>query len=147
MAVTRGRPPFTWTEEIEQEIFRRISSGETVMHICGNDRDSFLPSETTFYARLAADKDFAEEYIRAREAQAHHETDEIKLIADEATPENYNVARLKIDARKWRASKMAPKVYGDRLDLTNSDSTLASKTDKQLMAELAALKAKLGQDE
>jgi hypothetical protein len=45
---------------------------------------------------------------------------EIKAIADNATNEDYNVARLKIDSRKWRASKLAPKVYGERqeVDLT-----------------------------
>lgn len=141
MAVSPGRPSFKWTEEIEQEIFRRISSGETVMQICGPDRDDFLPSEATFYKRVGSDQEFLKEYLRAREAQAHHENDEIKVIADEATPENYKVARLKIDARKWRASKMAAKYYGDKLDLTNSDNSLSSMTTEQLQARLAALRA------
>jgi hypothetical protein len=105
---------FKWTPEIEAEIFSRLASGETVMQICGPDRDDFLPGERTFYKRLSEDAEFAQEYARAREAQAHHEADEIKGLADAATPENVHVARLQIDARKWRASKMAPKVYGDK---------------------------------
>lgn len=116
----RGKPAFKWTDDISSEILQRIASGETVMEICGPDRDGFLPSETTFYKRLAEDAEYAAEYARAREAQAHHEADEIRKIADLATPEDYNVARLRIDARKWRASKMAPKVYGDKLDLNHS---------------------------
>lgn len=115
----RGKPAFKWTDDISTEILTRIASGETVMEICGPHRDSFLPSETTFYKRLAEDAEYAAEYARAREAQAHHEADEIRKIADTATPEDYNVARLRIDARKWRASKMAPKVYGDKLDLNH----------------------------
>jgi hypothetical protein len=105
---------FQWTPEIEAEIFSRLASGETIMQICGVDRDDFLPGERTFYKRLAEDAEFAQEYARAREAQAHHEADEIKGLADAATAETVHVARLQIDARKWRASKMAPKVYGDK---------------------------------
>lgn len=112
-----GAPEFKWTEDAEQEILSRIMSGETVTEICGAGRDDFLPGERTFYKRLANDPVFAQEYARAREAQGHREADEIRKIADAATPENVHVARLQIDARKWRASKMAPKVYGDKLEL------------------------------
>ena len=88
--------------------------GESIMEICGVDRDDFLPSETTFYKRLSLDPEFAQEYARARVAQGHREADEIRTIADNATNEDVQIARLRIDARKWRASKMAPKVYGEK---------------------------------
>lgn len=113
------RPPFAWNADIEQEVLDRIASGESVVQFLGVDRDSFLPSETTLYKRVQEDEEFAGRYARAREAQAHHEADEIRQIADLATPENVNVARLQIDARKWRASKLAPKHYGDKLDLNH----------------------------
>lgn len=113
-----GAPAFAWTADIEDEILTRIMHGESVMEICGVDRDDFLPSETTFYKRLSSDAAFAEKYARAREAQAHREADEIRAIADMATPEDVQVARLRIDARKWRASKMAPKVYGDKTEIS-----------------------------
>lgn len=118
---------FNWTPEIEQEIFDRMTGGEALSDICGTNRDEWLPSERTFYRRLSSDENFWQEYARAREAQAHREADEIRSIADAATPEDYNVARLKIDARKWRASKMAPKKYGDRLDVSSSDGTMTPK--------------------
>jgi Bacteriophage Sf6, terminase small subunit-like len=41
-------------------------------------------------------------------------TDEIVEIADNATPQDAHVARLKVDARKWVAAKLLPKKYGDR---------------------------------
>ena len=113
----KGAPPFNWTKEIEAEIFTRIICGESLSAICGVDRDDFLPSERLVYKRLTSDSDFMQEYLRAREAQAHRESDEIKAIADAATPEDVAVARLKMDARKWRASKMAAKYYGDKLDI------------------------------
>lgn len=111
---------FKWTKDIEDEIFGRMIGGEGVVVICAPDRDAFLPSERTFYKRLTEDAEFAQRYARAREAQAHRETEEIRAIADAATPEDVQVARLRVDARKWRAAKLAPKVYGEKVDVEHS---------------------------
>lgn len=112
---------FKWTPEVEEEIFSRMIKGEGVVSILGPDKDDFLPSEATFYRRLqSGDTAFCEKYARAREAQAHREAEEIRQIADTATPENVHVARLRMDARKWRAGKLAPKVYGDKLEVNGS---------------------------
>lgn len=112
---------FKWTPEIEAEIFNRIAGGESVVDICGPGKDDWLPTDRTLYNRIANDPDFFQRYARAREAQGHREADEIKAIADAATAEDVHVARLKIDARKWRASKLAPKVYGDKLAIGGAD--------------------------
>jgi hypothetical protein len=111
---------FVWTEEIEDEIFDRMIGGEGISQILGLDREDFLPSERTFYKRASIDGDFAQKYARAREAQGHREAEEIKAIADAATPEDVQVARLRVDARKWRAGKLAPKVYGDKLEVSGA---------------------------
>lgn len=58
---------------------------------------------------------FENEYMRARELRADFQADEIVHIAD--TEPDAQVARNRIDARKWVASKMLPQQYGDRLDL------------------------------
>ncbi len=114
---------FKWTPEIEDEIFGRMVKGEAIVTILGQDKDDFLPSEATFYRRLqSGDAAFCEKYARAREAQAHREAEEIRQIADAATPENVHVARLRMDARKWRAGKLAPKVYGDKLEVSGTGS-------------------------
>jgi len=52
---------------------------------------------------------------RAREAQADKLFKECLEIADKATPENVNVARLQVDTRKWAAARLAPKKYGDHI--------------------------------
>lgn len=111
-----GAPPFAWTDEIETEVLTRIASGESAVRFLGPDRDDFLPSVTTLYKHVQESSDFADKYARAREAQAHHEAEQIIAIADAATAENVQVARLRIDARKWHASKLAPKSYGDKID-------------------------------
>ena len=53
-------------------------------------------------------------YVRARDGQAEKYADEIVEISDAATPQDAHVARLKVDSRKWVASKLLPKKYGDR---------------------------------
>jgi hypothetical protein len=106
---------YQWTKEAEEEILSGLMDGKGLGDICGPDRDDWLPSERTVYRRISEDPEFWHRYARAREVQAHRETEEIRAIADAATSEDYNVARLKIDARKWRASKLAPKVYGDKV--------------------------------
>ena len=36
-------------------------------------------------------------------------------ISDLATPEDVSVAKLRVDARKWYITKVAPKKYGDKV--------------------------------
>jgi len=52
---------------------------------------------------------------RAREAQADKYFKEIVEIADAATPETVNVARLRVDSRKFTVARLAPKKYGDHI--------------------------------
>lgn len=113
-----SRPPFEWTEDIETEILERIAKGEAIRSIC---EDDWLPSWPTFRKRLIDDEAFATRYARSRDAQADAIFDEVQDIADQATPESVAVDRLRIDVRKWRAGKLRPKVYGERLDLTHAN--------------------------
>jgi hypothetical protein len=66
--------------------------------------------------------EFRDQYARAREAQADKYADELVDIADEGKSEDANIIRLRMDARKWAASKLAPKKYGERLDLNHGGS-------------------------
>jgi len=52
---------------------------------------------------------------RAREAQADKYFQEIIEIAVAATPETVNVARLRVDSRKFTVARLAPKKYGDHI--------------------------------
>ncbi len=53
-------------------------------------------------------------------------------IAD--TDHDPNRARVRIDARKWVASKLAPKKYGERLDVSHSGNlNLTALSDQELM--------------
>jgi hypothetical protein len=83
-------------------------------------------SKGTLIAWLA---DYPDQYARAREAQADKFAEDIIAIADDGRNDTYtddkgNVvvdndviarSRLRVDARKWLASKMAPKKYGEKV--------------------------------
>jgi hypothetical protein len=60
---------------------------------------------------------------RAREEQADHCFQEIIDIADNATPETVNVARLRVDSRKFAVARLAPKKYGDHVEHEHSGSS------------------------
>jgi methionine synthase II (cobalamin-independent) len=105
----------TYTEETADEICQRIAAGESVLAISS---DSGMPSHTTIYKWLFNNPEFADKYARAREAQADVYAQQIVDIADAAT--DAGIARLQMDARKWAASKLAAKKYGDKLDLQHA---------------------------
>ena len=110
-----GRPS-KYTQAIANEICERLAAGESLLKIC---RDDHLPAESTI--RLWVDDDrkgFSAKYTRARRFQALHWAEEILTIGDEATREEYQGARLRVDTRKWLLSKVLPKVYGDRVTLS-----------------------------
>ena len=81
-----------------------------------------------------AKQEFRLHYAHAREAQADLLAAEILEIADDSSGdiitdkdgrtrldrEFVARARLRVDARKWLASKMAPKKYGDKIEHTSA---------------------------
>lgn len=133
--------PSAYTEEMADRICDAIIEGSALHKLC--EADDF-PSERTVYYWLDEHHEFLQKYARARELQQDREADNIVVIADEAT--DANIARLRIDARKWRAAKLAPKKYGDKLDLNHSGS-IERLTDEQLDARFAQLigKARAGE--
>lgn len=123
-----GRPS-SYTEELGLEICERLAHGEPLTKICKSDH---MPYVSTVYRWLLKEKSFCDIYARAREDQADTMADEIAVIADE-TPDTEPVLdkegniiemrlhsayvqwqKNRVDARKWVASKLKPKKYGDR---------------------------------
>lgn len=60
-----------------------------------------------------------DKYARARELQADAHADRIMELSEDVLEGkyDYNSARVAIDALKWAASKLRPKVYGDRIEV------------------------------
>jgi hypothetical protein len=106
-----GRPS-DYSDETADMICEAIASGGALYKMCQERKD--WPCEKTVYLWLDKYPYFLQKYARARERQADRRCDEIITIADEAT--DAGLARLRVDARKWQASKLAPKKYGDKLE-------------------------------
>lgn len=143
-----GRPS-KFTPALADEICKRLSAGESLRHIC---EDAKMPSQRTVFTWLANDSAFLQQYARAREAQADTLVEEILEIADDSTCDtetddkgnvrtNHEVvarSKLRIDTRKWLMSKLAPKKYGEKLDL-NVGGELKRESDEELIARMAAI--------
>lgn len=147
MSKKAGRPS-SFTDEVAQSICDRIAAGESLRTIC---LDADMPDKTTVLRWLGDDEreGFRTQYARARDLQADFYAESIVEIADEevtmirrskhthgAQPEDDDESndvevvfdptavarnRLRVDARKWYASKLAPKKYGDKMALTDGD--------------------------
>jgi hypothetical protein len=103
-----------FSQDIFDRICERIAEGESLREIC-EEKD--MPARVNFIRWLEKHEALRNQYARARELQADHEFDEIKAIADLASVDDVQVARLRVDTRKWRAGKLRPKVYGDKVDV------------------------------
>ena len=131
-----GRPT-KYSKAVADEICGRLASGETILRMC--ERDKNLPAETTVYRWLFEDgkEYFRENYERARAVQAERFAEELADIADDgrndwiesndpnnpgykANGEYVQRSRLRVDTRKWIASRLLPKKYGDKQELRHT---------------------------
>ena len=131
----------TFTVKLGHTICERIALGEPLTTICKSIKNAKGQSLTvnSVYRWLDCEKNedyinFKKAYARARETQAHSIYSEIQDIERRMTlprkikdargkeilnPDyiDPNAGRVLIDAKKWRAAKMRPKTYGDKVDL------------------------------
>jgi hypothetical protein len=103
-----GRRP-VWCRHVAALICERIAMGMTTRQAVDLPG---LPCETTVYGWLQTRPEFAEAYGRARLWQAHRRFDQVWEIAEAAEPGTAFVARVKIDAARWQAARLAPWRYG-----------------------------------
>ena len=129
-----GRPS-KYTPELAAKVCAAISSGKTMRNLCST---TDMPAASTVYLWLDAHPDFSEQYARARLEAADALVEEILEISDDGTNDwmevhdregdcvGYRVngehvqrSRLRVDSRKWIASKLNPKKYGDKVDMSH----------------------------
>jgi hypothetical protein len=96
----------------------KMALGKSLRQIC---REEGMPTKTTIMRWLDEDESgvLRDQYMRAREALADEWFDEIRDVAFDDTDEPNN-KRVKMDALKWAASKLAPKRYGDKIENTHT---------------------------
>ena len=119
----------TYDRETAHAICVRLARGETLKGIC---RDRDFPSESAVRRWALEDHDgFATRYALARQLGLDTMADQLLEIADDGSqdfkldshgnlvPDHEHIARsrLRIDTRKWYLAKLAPKCYGDKVDV------------------------------
>ena len=130
-----GRPT-KYSEELGKKICKELASGKSLKRIC--EKKEYPTAKTVYNWLLDKDKkDFLHNYESARNIQADLMFDDLLDIADDGTNDYYvkenkdgsiykalnsehvQRSRLRVDTRKWYLSKVLPKKYGEKLDLTS----------------------------
>lgn len=147
-----GRPS-KYSIELAEKICLIIATSEKGLHdICTENTE--FPHVATLMRWLGDDdkKQFRELYARARETQADYMASQILRIADDSSEdalrskgvknadgtkmvlieenkEFVNRSRLRVDTRKFLMAKLAPKKYGDKIEVdAKVDATVTTIT-------------------
>ena len=92
-----GRPTI-FTQDIADEICKRMANGETLRKIVLDDH---MPVSSAIYRWLDTNQIFKEQYTQARIKQADYYAE---MIVDEAfNSHDAAIGRLRMDALKWAA--------------------------------------------
>ena len=122
-----GRPT-KYNQKLATEICKRLAEGIPLRTVCKADD---MPDASSVFLWLHDNKDFSEQYARAKEESADADLETIEAIGDTAIEEAKNADpkaanavvsayKLKADNMKWGMSKKKPKKYSDHLDLTTN---------------------------
>lgn len=135
----------TYTEAAGAEICRLIAEGQSLNAIC---KAYDMPNINTVYDWREAHPEFNRRYARARCDQADTHTEEMLDVArasrSSKTSEEVQSARLLVDTLKWRASKMKPGTYGDKL-MVDAQVNVREMSDEEIDARLKYLFAHPGE--
>lgn len=133
-----GRPTL-YNDDLIAEICSQLAMGKSLNSIC---KAETMPNIKTIFDWLNKYEDFSNKYVRAKQESADAFAEEIQDISDEKPltyidekgnekidPAAVNWHRLRVDSRKWLASKLKPKKYGDKMQLSgDSNAPLVIKT-------------------
>lgn len=123
-----GGRPTLYNDELIDYICGEIMIGRSLVKICKEEK---TPSLATVFRWLSEKPEFVEKYDKAKEIQADYLAEELIGLADDAI--DVQKARLQCDVRKWSASKLRPKKYGDKTEtdvrVSNVDMTPEEKAE------------------
>ena len=127
-----GRPVLYGLDNpIWETIVEGIADGKSLSSVL---KAPNMPSHALARLMIKDNVVFREAYERALQHRADRLAEEILELADEDPPEGLEGAslngwvqdkRLRVDTRKWIASKLKPKTYGDRIDVSVVDQRIS----------------------
>ncbi|QGM98434.1 hypothetical protein [Methylocystis parvus] len=129
-----GRPTI-YTPELAARICAELACGKSLRTVCkAND----MPGLETVFRWLREKPDFRDQYAHAKNESADALVEEMLDIADDGSNdwmevhgkdgesigwrlngEHVQRSRLRVDVRKWAASKLKPKKYGERVEMNH----------------------------
>jgi len=122
-------------EKIFNQIISKIENGASLRSIL-IDKD--MPNRNTFFEWLDKDKLKANQYARAVDIRTDLKFESIEqdyMEEPQRDPESGRIdsgwvqlQRLKIDSKKWELSKLKPKKYGDKIDVTTDGEKIQYNT-------------------
>lgn len=142
-----GGRPSGYSEAVADAICAQIAQGISLRAICSAEG---MPDCRTVWRWRADMPEFYQQYARAMEERAEHLAQDIIAVADEPVPSTaqggldsaaVSDKKLRVDARKWVASKLMPKVYGDKqaVELTGKDGGPVETADKSPVESARAI--------
>jgi hypothetical protein len=150
-----GGRPSKYSIELAHEICKVIaSSSESLQRMC-NERDHW-PDRPTIFTWLNKHEEFRNMYTKAKQDQVSAYVDDIVEISDHAASDTIldskgneienrewvNRSRLRVDTRKWLASKLVPRLYGDRIITKDEDVDKDNTSVVEIPANGRAVKEK-----
>lgn len=141
-ALPVGRPS-KYSLEIAEYICEQIGTTDKGLSTLAKE-DAMFPPVSSIMRWLKEHEEFRELYARAKEMQADLLADQIIEISNtpvegvtkKTTQNQFGTfqeitigdaiahRRLQVDARKWKASKLAPQKFGDKIDITTQGEKL-----------------------
>jgi hypothetical protein len=131
-----------YSDEIADIIIERLEQGEALHEICSTDD---MPTHAAVH-KWAAEMPhtFGDNYTRARRLGYLKWADELDQLAagKDAGERRFDSGvvarhRLQVEQRRWTLSKMLPKVFGDKVDVTSDGKPLVAASDLDIAKALA----------
>jgi len=125
-----GGRPSKYSPDLAAAICAELADGRSLRSVC---RDEGMPDKATVFRWLAEHEAFRDQYARAKEESADAMVDDMIDIADDSrndwmekagddagagwllNGDHVQRTKVRIDTRKWIASKLKPKKYGDKV--------------------------------
>lgn len=115
-----GRPT-EYNQDIANRICTELAEGRSLRSVL---KDEGMPGMSSVFRWLSDERreGFRKQYALAKEEAADALADDIQDIADKVLAKEYDPqsARVAMDGKKWIASKLKPKRYGEKLDMTSN---------------------------
>lgn len=125
----------------KETIIKELYNGKSLKKILDDNKK--IPTRSIIYEWLNSehknyDKEFLNNYVRAREDSGDLDADKIEDINEDVRKEilDPQQARIISENLKWIAGKKKPKKYGDKLDLTTGGDKITGDPFREIQKNI-----------